>query len=426
MKYTFLLLLLLLSSCSSARKHDETPILSMQIVDRNGFSETISTKDRIAKYKNTDFLQPQPYQKVLRVFRKDREGKSSSKITTYHQSGHVWQYLDVVDGRAHGFYREWHANGQIKMELTVIEGFADLQQSAQRTWVFDEDNLIWDENGHLIAKIRYERGMLCGPSIYYYASGKIKKIIPYIRDQVDGDIEMFDEEGELKEKISFNQGLKEGLAYGLYEKDKYRYKESYQNDLLKSGVYFLHDGKEVAKVEDGFGFKATFEGDHVASLIQYMEGVALGVVELFDAKGRKTAHYHQQEGKKQGEEIVFYLEDKNGSSSRPKISLFWANDLLQGEVKTWYPSGQMESKREFNQNKKHGVSFAWYKTGEVMLMEEYDQDKLILGSYYKKGDKLPVSKVENGKGTATLFSSEGAFLKKVSYEKGQPVIETSK
>ena len=61
-----------------------------------------------------------------------------------------------------------------------------------------------------------------------------------------------------------------------------------------------------------------------------------------------------------------------------------------------------------------------------MLMEEYDQDKLILGSYYKKGDKLPVSKVENGKGTATLFSSEGAFLKKVSYEKGQPVIETSK
>jgi hypothetical protein len=49
--------------------------MSMQLVDRNGFAETISTKDRIEKYTKTNFLDPQPFQKVLRVYGKTMRGK---------------------------------------------------------------------------------------------------------------------------------------------------------------------------------------------------------------------------------------------------------------------------------------------------------------------------------------------------------------
>jgi hypothetical protein len=59
-----------------------------------------------------------------------------------------------------------------------------------------------------------------------------------------------------------------------------------------------------------------------------------------------------------------------------------------------------------------------------MLMEEYENDLLMKGSYYKKYEKKAVSKIENGSGVATLYDKEGKFLKKITYEKGLPEKES--
>jgi antitoxin component YwqK of YwqJK toxin-antitoxin module len=90
-------------------------------------------------------------------------------------------------------------------------------------------------------------------------------------------------------------------------------------------------------------------------------------------------------------------------------------------VRTWYLNGKIESQREIHGNKKQGVSLAWFKNGDLMLHEEYENELLVKGSYYKSGDKQAVSKVDAGKGLATLYTSDGIFLKKVSYEKGKPL-----
>jgi len=74
-------------------------------------------------------------------------------------------------------------------------------------------------------------------------------------------------------------------------------------------------------------------------------------------------------------------------------------------------------------NKKHGLSFAYYETGELMLMEEYEMDKLKSGSYYRKGESDPVSTVKDGTGTATLYTAQGLFQKKVSYEQSDVIVE---
>ena len=76
-----------------------------------------------------------------------------------------------------------------------------------------------------------------------------------------------------------------------------------------------------------------------------------------------------------------------------------------------------------NNNKKHGLSFAWYKEGDLMLMEEYENDLLVKGSYYKNWEKTAISKVENGKGIATLFDKDGRLIRKIDYEKGIPLNE---
>ena len=58
-------------SCGPRKMQQEKPVLAhMQIVDRNGFNETISAEDRLNQYQHANFLDPQPYKKVVRVFKK--------------------------------------------------------------------------------------------------------------------------------------------------------------------------------------------------------------------------------------------------------------------------------------------------------------------------------------------------------------------
>ena len=98
MKYILLLSALLLAGCAS-RTSTSNPdtIVSIQVIDRNGFTETMSTDERLSQYQKVDFLTPQPFQKVQRVFSRNPEGKTRSAITSYHSNGHIFQYLEVLD-----------------------------------------------------------------------------------------------------------------------------------------------------------------------------------------------------------------------------------------------------------------------------------------------------------------------------------------
>ncbi|NDE82290.1 MAG: hypothetical protein EB051_01570 [Chlamydiia bacterium] len=416
---------LLFCNCTK-QSIDSNTVVSMQIVDRNGFTETISAQDRIKQYQQTNFLEPQPFQKVLRVYGKSKEGKSHSILTSYHQNGHIWQSLHVVDGRAHGTYQEWHSNGQLKMELQVIEGFADLEESAQRTWVFEGKNAIWDSQGHLIAEITYAKGLLHHPSIYYHTNGKIHKIIPYLNNNIEGEVVVYDEAGNTLESIFFIESKRHGKATGYFSNLSIQYEERYENDLLIEGSYYDPYGACQSTILEGSGFRPFFLQDKLSSLEEFQNGKAKGRVELFNPHGIKTGFYHQNEGKKEGLEVLYYTSDSKAiRSEQMKLSLKWHDDLLQGEVKTWYENGVLESQREFHQNEKHGVCLAWYPTGELMLMEEYENNKLIKGSYFKKGDKKAVSRIERGNGIATLYSPDGTFLIKTQYEKGNPITDPS-
>ncbi len=420
-KLLFILALpLLLASCASrSNKQTDPSLVSIQVIDRNGFSETISTSDRLVRYQNTDFSEPQPYQKVLRVFGKNSEGKTHSIVTSYHSNGHIWQYLEVSNGRAHGIYKEWYFNGIQKMELSIIEGIPDLSDSALKSWVFDNVGKIWDEEGHLVAEIPYEKGVLQGTAIYYYPNGKIQKKIPYEQDIVHGSLVRYYEDESIAESIPHVKGLRQGNASCFFPNGALAYKETFSKGLLMEGRYYNLQGDLISKIEKGSGKRPEWEGSRLVRRVNYEKGSAEGLVECFDEKEQLHVTFVQKDGKKHGEEWEYYPE--NGK--QPKILLHWKEDILQGVVKTWFPDGVQESQKELYQNKKNGMTFAWYKNGDLMLCEEYEKDVLTSGTYYKKGDKKPVSRVIQGKGVATLYHPEGYFLRKVLYEKGLPSLD---
>jgi antitoxin component YwqK of YwqJK toxin-antitoxin module len=412
-------LALLLSGCASRASDGEEKLVSLQLLDRNGFAETISAKDRVSSFGATDFLTPQPYQKVLRVFELPDGGRNFSKITTYHSNGQLWQYLEIVSGRAHGMFREWHPNSELKIEAVVIEGTPDISPSAQTTWLFDGPSHVWDDAGHLIASISYVKGGLEGPSTYYRVDGTIEKEIPYHDDLIDGELRIFGPEGEILERQHYVKGLRHGLSEAFWPSGDLKYHEEYAHDKLLIGTYHALDGTLPLNIQDGDGRQAVFDGESLFSTIEYHGGVPDGEVQLFSPEGSLLSLYHVKNGEKEGEEWGYYPAAA-GEVPRPKFYIQWRGDALQGIVKTWYESGLLESQREVSGNKRHGLAFAWFKDGDLMLMEEYDQDLLVKGSYFKKWDRTPTSRVENGKGIATLHDADGHFLRKIPYDKGVP------
>ncbi len=412
-------LLLLFAGCRSV-DHSNT-ITSMQTIDRNGFCETISNKDRLVTYQGIDFLASQPYEKVLRVYGKNHEGKSRSKITSYHPNGSHWQYLEALDGRANGRYLEWHENGKLKIEANVMEGVADLTESAQISWLFDEKCTVWDERGNLQAEFTYSRGHLEGEATYYFPTGNIEKVVQYTHGLIHGDYLRFDEEGNTIEQIHYVNGRKNGPASGCWSKEQPKYQEEYEEDLLINGTYFNPIGEVSSEIKNGHGVKSDFHENTLYATLEYNNGIPEGIVKLYDEKGQLVSSYQIQEGMKSGEEWKYY--PSNGKEPKQQLMISWFEDQIQGMTKTWYENGTLESQREMCGNKKHGLSFAYYKTGELMLMEEYENDRLIQGSYYKKGEQTPASIIDKGEGIATIFSPEGHFLKKITYERSHPLVD---
>jgi antitoxin component YwqK of YwqJK toxin-antitoxin module len=183
---------------------------------------------------------------------------------------------------------EWHANGQVRLQLTVIEGMADLQEAAQKTWVFDQTNKIWDEKGSLMAEISYAKGVLHGNSSYFHDNGTPKKIIPYTNDTIEGDAISYDDHGNIIELTHYRQGLREGMSHGYFSENILKFQEKYENDLLLEASYYSEDGKKIAEINNGNGYQATYENHLLSSLVQFQKGLPKGKVDLFDAQGKKT------------------------------------------------------------------------------------------------------------------------------------------
>ena len=406
----------LLLFCFTACNHSppQESLVLIQIHDRNGLSETVSSPERLALHENINYLSQQPYKKVIRNFRK--EGKTRTLLTTYHPNGWIWQFLEAKEMRASGTFNEWFPNGVKKIEATVIGGIADLTPSAQESWLFDGLSQVWNEQGGLIASIPYEKGVLSGMARYFYNTGALQKETPFIQNHVEGvEVEFWEDGTTLKSETHYQQSIKHGASIAFWPNHSLCHEEEYQNGLLNQGRYWSQTAELLAEVIDGFGFSALIENGRLSELCEIQQGLPEGIVKRFDPSGKLQQIYHWKNGKKQGEEIEYFPNEK------PKISLEWDQDTIHGLVKTWYKTGQLQSQREICHNKRSGMSCAWYRDGSLMLLEEYENDKLVQGKYYRKKETNPSSTISNGNGVAMIYDEEGIFLHKVIYCKGKPI-----
>lgn len=409
----FLSFLFLISCNRYAGRDPSKDLVSLTLSHQNGFSECINSKERLKNFQEVDFLQPQPYQKIACFFNAGKDGKAKAFLASYYPSGQVKQYLEVVDNRAFGKYKEWHSNGRLKLDADVVGGMADLSLTSEKSWVFNGKSRAWDEEGRILAEIPYVKGSLEGESKYFDADGYVAKVEPYFRGLLEGDVIVYNEKGEIVEHAHYHKGILDGPSETFWVKGSIKASELYAMGLLSQGAYFNANHEQVATIVDGHGTKALFKDKLVQALKTFHDGKENGLIQIFGEDGKLKKEYTIAGGFKNGEEIIY------SGSNRKLVSLHYKNGLIQGLAKTWYENGILESQREMFQNKKNGELRAWYGDGRLMLIEEYQLDHLVNGQYFKKGETKPISRVIHGKGLATLFDAEGNFLRKVIYNDGK-------
>lgn len=416
----FILMAVLAAGCMRSNPADKPILTSINIIDRNGLTETITSKDRLEKYENVNFLCPQPYQKVLRVYKNECHEGSQAYVTTYYENGQPKQYLETVNNRAFGCYQEWYENGTLKLEATIIGGIADLTPCAEKSWQFDGCAQAWNENGCIETEISYDKGQLEGESLYYHPNGIIWKRIPFHKNQANGTAEYYLDTGQLLQTINFCNGILDNSALRFWSPEKIAADEFYRKGHLLSGRYFDACGNLITEIIDGEGFRASFSKESIYELQEFHDGVLKGEVRVFNENGQILRVYHMENNLKNGEEYEYQV-DKNSQELKPKLLITWYKGKIQGYAKTWYDNGNIESQREMVNNKRNGMATAWYKDGSLMLIEEYDQDRLTKGEYYKREDRSPISEISAGSGVATLFDGEGHFIRKINYYNGKPL-----
>lgn len=402
------LIIFFLLGCAARNGKEE--LVCIQLDDNKGIIETISSKERLKKFENINFLSPLPYRKVVRVFKE--KGIKKSKITSYHENGNISQYLEVENGRAFGKYMKFHGNGKLAIEAFVIGGNSSLSFLDQKDWIFDKNCRAWDNRGNLISAFCYKNGLLENDAFYYFPDGKIKKIEPYKNGKIDGKVREFNENGKLIFEKNFLNGKKNGPFIKYKGDNKFYFIENWKDDLLIEGKYFDDNFEIFSMIKEGNGKKAVFNGKDLKKTFEYKDGKKNGKVKIFE-KGFLKRKYFLKNGKKTGEEIIYYSNKK-----QPKLSIFWQDGFIQGTVKTWYKNGILESQKKMVRNKKEGSFTSWYKDGSLMFVEEYKKDILKEGVYYNK-NKI-ISRVIDGSGKAVLFDKNGNFIKSIKYEKGDP------
>jgi len=412
-RYVFILCLpLLFAGCHTSEKGN---LVHLQVIDRNGYTKTINDRDKMKTYEREDLKASSSHEKVIKVFDKNKQGV----ITAYHENGLLWQYIETKASRANGMYEEYHQNGKLRLQAKVIEGIADLTDEAKTSWVFDGECLVFDKKGKLEAKIPYVNGSQQGVALYYYPNGVVKKKIPYTQDKIHGQVRGYDEEGKLTLMCNYLEGQKEGEAFFNGNSEEGAYEEVYRNGRLSYGKYHDIDGKLFSEVENSTGIKPIFAKGKLMRTEEYKNGVQEGVITIFRKDRTIESRYSMKNGKKDGEEIVYYPANP-GAEPVKKLLITWREGLIHGKVNTWYSNGVLESEKEMLDHKKEGTFLAWYMDSSLMMVEEYRQDKLINGKYLRKGDNVPISRVIDGMGEAHIYDKDGILLRKVTYYNGQP------
>ena len=336
-----------------------------------------------------------------------KEGLKDGKFTGYYQNGskkYVKRYEDDIPA---GKWQYYTMAGKTNAEEIYVDGKRDdewyrLEQNGDVYYQFwDMDSLISEyadlhyPNGQLIEKISYKEGLKDGKFTGYYPSGKVEYVKRYEEDKPMGEWKFVKEDGSTKKIERYEMG-KKNEEWITYEENGDVYYQYWVQDSLISEYADLHypNGQLIEKISYKEGKK---------------NGKFTGYYESGQTKYIRTYKDDKLEGK-----YADYTE-----SGQILLKQSYVNDLLDGASKEWYLNGKVKVKTSYTAGKLNGGFMSYDSLGRKETKGEYEMG-LKTGdwlTWYPSGKKKERLSYFSGKanGMYSLWDEEGRIIKEGEY-----------
>ena len=317
-----------------------------------------------------------------------KEGLKDGKFTGYYQNGskkYVKRYEDDIPA---GKWQYYTMAGKTNAEEIYVDGKRNdewyrLEQNGDVYYQFwDMDSLISEyadlhyPNGQLIEKISYKEGLKDGKFTGYYESGETKHKKKYTEDKPDGKWQFFTAGGDKNEEQIYAEGKKVEEWYRIDEKGD-TYYQFWDQDSLISEYADLHysNGQLIEKISYKDGLKdGKFTGYYPSGKVEYIkryeEDKPMGEWKFVKEDGSTKKIERYEMGKKNEEWITY---EENGDV----YYQYWVQDSLISEyADLHYPNGQLIEKISYKEGKKNGKFTGYYESGQTKYIRTYKDDKL--------------------------------------------------
>ena len=364
-----------------------------------------------------------------------KEGLKNGKFTGYFQNGAKKYVKRFENDKPEGKWQYYTMAGKTNAEEIYVEGKRNeewfrLDESGDTYYQYwDMDSLISEyadlhyPNGQLIEKISYKEGLKDGKFTGYYENGEVKYKKRYTADQPDGKWEYYTEAGKKNAVQIYVEGKRNEEWYRIDKKGD-TYYQYWDQDSLVSEYADLHypNGQLIEKISYKEGLKdGKFTGYYPSGKVEYVkryeEDKPMGKWKFVREDGTTKKIEIYETGKKNDEWITY---EKNGDV----YYQFWDMDSLVSEyADLHYPNGQLIEKISYKDGRKNGKFTGYYENGQTKHIRTYKDDKLDgkFADYTESGQILRKQGYMNGllDGPSKEWYLNGEVKVKTAYKEGK-------
>jgi len=287
-----------------------------------------------------------------------KSGKLSGIKIIYDDYGRIWKKYSYSKNKLNGTYTEYFS--ELKDKVRLIGAYVDNQKVGAWTHYLPDSKNVY-------RIVFYKNDKKDGMSKFYYASGKIAKLILYLNGKKHGNyLAFFDlnkkiilEKGQYlngkktglwltqyskgsrkREKIMYEKGKRQGAYLKYYPSGNVWIRSNYMRGSLQGQYSEYYDNRNKWARQSGSYDKAEKTGFWI---YRYPTG------------GQKREKISYLNGKKQGIYIKFY------KSGNIWIQSKYENGSLHGKYVEYYDSGRSVKRKtgQFEKGKKMGFWYDW-------------------------------------------------------------------
>jgi len=364
-----------------------------------------------------------------------KEGLKNGKFTGYFQNGAKKYVKRFENDKPEGKWQYYTMAGKTNAEEIYVEGKRNeewfrLDESGDTYYQYwDMDSLISEyadlhyPNGQLIEKISYKEGLKDGKFTGYYENGEVKYKKRYTADQPDGKWEYYTEAGKKNAVQIYVEGKRNKEWYRIDKKGD-TYYQYWDQDSLVSEYADLHysNGQLIEKISYKEGLKdGKFTGYYPSGKVEYVkryeEDKPMGKWKFVREDGTTKKIEIYETGEKNDEWITY---ENNGDV----YYQFWDMDSLVSEyADLHYPNGQLIEKISYKDGRKNGKFTGYYENGQTKHIRTYKDDKLDgkFADYTESGQILRKQGYMNGllDGPSKEWYLNGEVKVKTAYKEGK-------